>query len=55
MAADFSHVGSFRIEFRLIHQTLENCFKVGINDERNSKLVLPTMQSHRSHSVKTGI
>ena len=31
VAVDFSHVGSFKIEFGLILQTLKNCFKVSVN------------------------
>ena len=47
MAVDFSGVGSFRIEFSLILRTLENYFKVSIDDDEwNSELVLSTMKSH---------
>ena len=46
VAVDFPGVGGFRIEFSLILQTLKNHFKVGINDEENFELVLPTMESH---------
>ena len=46
MAADFSHVSSFRITFSLILlQNLENCFEVSTDDEGNLELVLPTMES----------
>ena len=47
MAVDFSHVGSFRIEFGLILQTLSNDFKVDVDDEGNLEWVLPTMEFHR--------
>ena len=46
VAVDFPGIGSFRTEFSLILQTLKNCFKVSIDDEWNSELVLPTMESH---------
>ena len=47
MVVDFSCTGSFRIEFGLILQTLENCFEAGIGNEGNLELVLPTMEFHK--------
>ena len=47
MMVNFSGVGSFRIEFGLILQTLEICFKVSIDDEANLELVLLTVESHK--------
>ena len=47
MAVDFPGVGSFSIEFGLILQTLKNCFKVSIDKEKNSELVLHTIKSNK--------
>ena len=42
MAVDFPGIGTIKIEFGLILRTLENHFKVSINDEGNLELVLST-------------
>ena len=44
MTANFSGVESFRIKLGLIFQTLENCFKVGVDNKGNLELVL--LESH---------
>ena len=53
---DFFGIGSFRIEchcpFGLILQTLENCFKINIDDKWNLELVLPTMEPHEGICFK---
>ena len=46
VVVNFSHVSSFKVDFGLILQTMENDFKIGINYEGNFELVLPTVKSH---------
>ena len=45
---DISHVtGGLGIRIGVFLQTLENCFKVSIDDEGNLEFVLPTVECHK--------
>ena len=46
VVADFPGIGRFSTQFDLILKTLENRFEVSVDDEGNSELVLPTIESH---------